>query len=580
LPVARRQSPVARLLFLFFLTACGGGATPDASVDASAPDANRDDAQPADARPLVEAVDPGPPEFPPTIGTLSVSVRTGAGVNDGSNANRMSVCLNATRCFPLDIAEVNDFRRGETDAYAFEGVALARSAVDRVELRSQNGTDAWRPTCLQLAFDGEPVYCETNLPGLFGAGAGENQSWTDPNGLHLACNTCWPAPLTHGPMLGAVEEDRARVWLRTDATRRVALRLSDGGASVPVAWAYPTAARDFTAVLEAGGLSPGRAYAYQIEVDGVAALPAALPLVTSPRAGARGAWSFAFGSCTKHDAQPIFSVIGAGEPDAFLFVGDNHYGNTSDLGALRWHYRWALARPQRAALLARTPTIAVWDDHDYTGNNADGTAAGKRVARRAFSEFWAHRSYGSPSGEGIYHRWDRGDVSFFLLDDRTWRGLDGMLGAEQTEWLLDELEASDAVFKVVASGSQWTREGSDDSWAAFPLARDALFAGLRARGIEGVVLLSGDVHRAELRLILQGTDGGYDLPELTSSPLANDPSPCGADSELLGCFDDDNFFIRVDVDTTKADPTLRAAIVDETGRERMAREFRRSDLEL
>jgi alkaline phosphatase D len=369
-----------------------------------------------------------------------------------------------------------------------------------------------------------------------------------------------------------------RIWVRTDAIRRVALRLSETetGPSLPVAWAYPEARRDFTAVLEAGGLAAARRYWYQLEIDGAPALAAPLPVTTSPPPGAAGAWSFAFGSCTKHDAQPIFGRVAA---DAFLFIGDNHYGNTSDLGALRWHYRWALARPVRAALAARTPTLAVWDDHDYTGNNTDGTAAGKAVARRAFTEFWAHRSYGNAAGEGIHHRWDRGDVSFFLLDDRTWRKLDGMLGAEQTAWLLDELAASDAVFKIVANGSQWTREGSDDSWAAFPLARDALFAGLRERRVEGVVLLSGDVHRAELRLILLRADGGYDLPELTSSPLANDPSPCEADSELRACFDDDSFFIRVEVDTTLPDPLLAASIVDAGGRERTRWEIRRSALE-
>ena len=300
---------------------------------------------------------------------------------------------------------------------------------------------------------------------------------------------------------------------------------------------------------------------------------------TAPEVGAASRWRLAFGSCSKDDDQPIFGVVSALSPDVYLFIGDNHYGNTDDLSALRQYYRWAHERPLRSHLMTETSVLATWDDHDFTGNNTDGTEPGRDVALRVFAEYWANPSYGTTDTAGVFSVVQRGDVDLFLLDDRYWRGLDdSILGDAQEAWLLDGLVASTATFKLLASGSQFTQDGSSDSWAAHPEAWDRVLDAIVTHGVEGVVLLSGDVHRSEFRL-LPGGDGGYDLPELTSSPSAtwNSPCPWGED-ELQACHDDGNFTLTVDVDTTAADPTLDAAIIDESGTVRDAWQIRRSEL--
>jgi len=538
---------------------------------------------------LVVVSDPGPPVFPATAGTVSLSVRTGNGANDGTDANEIDVCLRADRCYRLNVADVNDFRIGEMDVYHFYDQSLPRGSIDRVEIRSTNGTDMWRPSCLAIQLDGEPVYCADGLTARFGNGGGsEVESFTDPLGLHLDCASCYPNKLTHGPMIGAVEDDTIRVLVRTDATRRVALRMTDDPtadlASAPtVSWLYPSPVRDYTGVLVAEGATPGRGYRYAVEVDGQLGPPRAV--VAAPADGQQTRFTFAFGSCTRLDDQPLFDVIGGRTPDLFLFLGDNHYGNTPDLGGLRWHYRWALERPERATLLAITPTIATWDDHDFVGNNTTGAEPGKDVALRVFGEYWANPSVGSAATPGVFTVYRRGDVEFYLLDDRYWRGLENdVLGSAQTAWLLSELESSTATFKLLASGSQWSANGSTDSWAAFLPARNALFDALVARHIEGVVLLSGDIHRAELRLIPRAAAGGYDLPELTSSPLANTNFACEPDMstelDLISCFDQGNSFILVDADTTLADPLLDIEIIDQSGTTKATWALRASDLQL
>jgi alkaline phosphatase D len=377
-------------------------------------------------------------------------------------------------------------------------------------------------------------------------------------------------------MIGAVTESSARVWVRSDATRKLALRLAGSGdpSAAPVAQIrYPRADDDFATVFDLEGLMPGHAYGFSIDVDGVPSEKAKGSFVTPKLAVNHEPMRVAFGSCALGWAQPIFGAISAEKPDVFLFIGDNHYGNTSDLDSLRWFYRRSLEIPERAATVAGASTLAVWDDHDYVGNNTIGSSPGKETALRAFKEYWANLSYGTQATPGIFSTYRRGDVEFFLLDDRYYRSAESnaqgtMLGALQTAWLQAALKASTATFKLLATGSMWSAH-SGETWADFPATRTAFFNFIRDEKIGGVVLLAGDVHRAELRKIHRTAAGAYDLPEIVSSPLAHGGGACPAssepDSHTVVCLDAGNYFATLDIDTAAVDPTLTARIRDEAG---------------
>jgi alkaline phosphatase D len=528
---------------------------------------------------LTPARDPGPPAPAAVIQSVSITARTGSGTNDGTD-EAVRLCLTATRCFDLFQDGLNDLESGAIDVFHFDRAALPRSTIDRVELRMAPGTgavDDWRARCVSVALDGVESYCVDPVPVQLGDEVGSVLTWRDPAGLHLGCRGCWDSALTHGPLLGGLEPNRARILVRTDSTRAVSVRLSGSSstASPPaIAWARPEAGRDFTAVIDLAGLSPSTRYVYSVAVDGVVeTLPQSF--VTPPPRGTRGRLSFSFGSCTRPGfEETIFSHLSALRPDLFLFVGDNHYANSDLLQVLRFNYRWALSEPPRAAFVRAVPILAVWDDHDFVGNNTFGNVPGKGVARRAFSEYWANPGYGR-GGAGIYFRHTQGDVDFFMLDDRFERDpIDGpvvfgdpdgrrsMLGADQTRWLLSELSTSTATFKLLVTGSQWTAFGSTDSWASYVPARDAIFDAIRDLGVEGVVLLSGDVHRAEFRRISRAAAMAYDLPELTSSPLANSNFACPAEAEIIACHDAAFYAIHVEIDTTLPNPTLSAVMYE------------------
>jgi alkaline phosphatase D len=134
----------------------------------------------------------------------------------------------------------------------------------------------------------------------------------------------------------------------------------------------------------------------------------------------------------------------------------------------------------------------------------------------------------------VFFSYEYGGVDFFFLDVRYHRDPNAeedndhktMLGTEQKSWLKTELAQSNAPFKILVSGSGWSeaKGPGDDSWSAFMHERNELFDFIRDEKISGVVLVSGDTHVAELNAIPWSEHGGYDLYDLTSSPLAQDAS--------------------------------------------------------
>ncbi len=508
-------------------------------------DGARDEGVPGDG---AGCADPPAPEAPARPGTISVTVQTDGGFLDGT-LEPASVCV-GTQCRTLDIPDWLDRLPGATETYHLDGWNL--DAVDSFALRTGSGRDGWNLACVQVAVDGRPVYCGDALPVTVGSGRGETASWSP--SLSVDCRGCGPSPLTHGPLLGAVTPHAARLRIRTDAMRRVRLRVD--GAHVATAWPRP--ADDFAHVFVVEGLSPATRYTYELEADDVIEGPFSFTTPSEDPAPLR----LAFGSCTLFDDEEAFTAIRAWAPDVFVFAGDSHYGETDSRDAHRAHYRAAQARPARAALFREAVTLATWDDHDFTGNNDAGDEAAKAEVLEAFTEAWANASYGLPDVPGVFGTWEGDGVQIVLLDDRYWRGVDGsILGSAQEDWLLATVAASPAVFHLVVSGSQWTREGADDSWADWPLAQDRVLDALS--GIPGVVLLDGDVHRAEFRAV---PALGYTLPALTSSPLSNIGGGCPeGDSDLLACHTGANYFMGLEIDPTADDPVLVAQILEVGG---------------
>ena len=380
------------------------------------------------------------------------------------------------------------------------------------------------------------------------------------------------AGLVAGPMAGFGARDKVTIWLMSDTDARVTLDYWPADDPGRIARSRPVGAaaasgRAVHTVL--GGLRPGTRYQYRVRLDGQAALPddPALSFVTQSGDGkAARNFSLATGSCAYLSDPPddgsgvgarafrIFETVAARKPDLMLWLGDTHYFRDEDFEAdapARMNARWLATRrhPQLQRLLQTGQHYAIWDDHDYGPNDSDRSFALKSTSLELFRRYWANGSYGLADAPGIFSKVTHEDVDIFLLDDRYYRDDDSapdtpgktMLGAAQLDWLKRELRQSRATFKLIANGSRMLSERpgggrrGGEGWHNHAEERRAFLDWLAAQRIDGVVLLSGDIHYTHLTE--RKRPGHYPLLELTCSPLTSRihprPNPIGALSDTL-----------------------------------------------
>lgn len=192
------------------------------------------------------------------------------------------------------------------------------------------------------------------------------------------------------------------------------------------------------------------------------------------------------------------------DPIAFIHVGDLHYRdlNTTDVNEYRTAYRDVLSNPRLSHLVRTVPTAYVWDDHDYSDNNSDGTYVGKAVAQQAYREHVPHWTL--PSATEIYQTFVIGRVRFILLDPRSGRDPNSdpddanktRLGATQKTWLKDTLLAATEPVIVLGVGSWWGETtGFDDGWEGFSTERQELAEWFVDNDVlSRLFMLGGDIH--------------------------------------------------------------------------------------
>lgn len=314
-----------------------------------------------------------------------------------------------------------------------------------------------------------------------------------------------------------------------------------------------------------------------------------------------------FGSCIKQDKpQPIWEAIIRNRPELFILLGDNIYGDTSDMAILREKYGMLQAQPGFAKLRQTCPVIATWDDHDYGQDDSGAEYAMRRESQQVFLDFLeAGADDVRRKREGIY--WSRvygpegKRIQVILLDTRYFRsplktgfavrepgeGYRGryvpnadaeatILGEAQWKWLEEQLRVA-AELRVIGSSFQvLSNQHGWEMWENFPRERQRLLTLIRTTAAEGVVLISGDRHLAEMAAVERtSSEGpGYPLYEVTSSSL-NQPSGNFTKAGVRfaneinpyrrGLTFFDTNYGNILVDWSQPDPVIRLQICDEQG---------------
>ena len=302
----------------------------------------------------------------------------------------------------------------------------------------------------------------------------------------------------------------------------------------------------FVAKVIADKLEPGKTYNYQLYInDSLVNRSYPLEFQSQPiwkwRHDAPD-YSFAIGSCAyinepKYDRPEtpygsnyqIFESIYKTNPDFMVWLGDNLYLREADWNSktgIYNRYSHTRATKEMQAMLGSIHHFGIWDDHDYGPNNSDRSYHLKKLTLQAFKDFFPSPNYIFDEGITSYVQWI--DSDFFLLDNRFWRTPNKrtdiereILGERQLEWLIDALVNSYAPFKFVVMGGQFlnpSEHGESYSKIA-PKEKQKLIDAIQELKIDGVIFLTGDIHRTELTKM--ELPNGYPLYDLTISPLTS-----------------------------------------------------------
>ncbi|MDX1932209.1 MAG: alkaline phosphatase D family protein [Capsulimonadales bacterium] len=403
------------------------------------------------------------------------------------------------------------------------------------------------------------------------------------SGLLLAATSAVPLPsiaqggrpvLTHGIQSGDITETSAILWSRSDRPARMVVEVAateqfrDARRLLgPVALENT----DFTAKLRVTDLPAGQEVFYRVSFVGLDSDRATsepqigrLRTAPAPNGKPNRAVSFVWTGDTAGQGWGIneewggmrgYETMLRNRPDFLINSGDCVYSDgvipaevkladgtlwknrtteakskvAETLEEFRGNFRYNLLDTHYRKMMAETPMLVQWDDHETTNNwypeeiLEDSRYTVKSVpllsarANQAFREYMPIREFDDEPGR-VYRKISYGPLlDIFVIDMRTYRGNNtanrqerpgpdtAFLGAAQMAWLKRELESSRATWKVFAAdmpiglivpdGNAMEAIANGDGP---PLGREFEIADLlrflKQRDIRNTLWLTADVH--------------------------------------------------------------------------------------
>ncbi|MGV9802936.1 alkaline phosphatase D family protein [Mycobacterium sp. NPDC003449] len=381
--------------------------------------------------------------------------------------------------------------------------------------------------------------------------------------------------LTHGVASGDPRTDGALVWARSDSPARMIVETAatesfDNPARVEGPRLSPNS--DGAGRIRITGLEPGQTVHYRVTLEGedgatsepvagvfktVAAQPRDIRFVWSGDVVGQG-WGI-----NRDGGMSIFGAMADRNPDFFVHSGDAIYADgpvpetqkqldggvyanitapakdhvAQTLDDFRGNYAYNLTDEHYRRFSATVPQVIQWDDHEVVNNWFPGESlAGQN--RKGYTETDADKLAGfayqawrewqpvdpAEAVDGrLYRKMSYGPLlDVFVLDMRSYKNPnprawephddDGILGREQTQWLIDGLKESTAVWKVVANDLPISivvpdaASSPDDGPKSMeavaqgengrPLGREIAFSRILSdtKQVPNVVYLTADVH--------------------------------------------------------------------------------------
>lgn len=328
----------------------------------------------------------------------------------------------------------------------------------------------------------------------------------------------------------------------------------------------------------------------------------------------------AFGSCGHQDKpQPILNTVVNQDPDLFVYLGDNIYGDTKDMKVLQAKYDTLGSKPEFQNLRAEIPVLSIWDDHDFGWNDAGKEYEFKAESKEIFMDFWkVPEDSDRRKHPGIYgsHRWEQTvaddnrdstqssrTLQIILLDTRTFRdplklnpkpivegsGLKNayqpdadpnktLLGEAQWAWL-ESVLSEPADLRIICSSIQFGHEYNGwESWTNLPAEQERMAEVIRKTKANGVLFISGDVHWGEISK--RPFTDLYPIYDVTASGLTEEWYNVEPNRLRVGQAYRDNHFGMLEIDWEQKDPKIVMMIVNTDGKECVRHEVLLSELQL
>ena len=258
--------------------------------------------------------------------------------------------------------------------------------------------------------------------------------------------------------------------------------------------------------------------------------------------------TIAFGSCDNQYIQPkLWKEVNVVKPQLWIWGGDIVYGDTYNMDTLRHKYAVQKNQPGYKELVTYAAVTGVYDDHDYGLNDGGKEYERRRESRDILLDFlnipaddatrkreggYSSRVYG-PKGKQI--KVINLDTRYFrdALERENYTNAAGItesrykriagrdiLGEEQWQWLEKEIRSKAAITIINSSIQLIASDHRFEKWANFPTAQQRFYDLVAASGQQGVFVISGDRHIAELSA-LQIPGMQYPLYDITSSGLTH-----------------------------------------------------------
>ncbi len=261
----------------------------------------------------------------------------------------------------------------------------------------------------------------------------------------------------------------------------------------------------------------------------------------------RALTTIVFGSCADQDKPcPIWGSIVKAQPDLLVLLGDTMYADLDkskkvDPARIRETYGKLDGDASFAKLKSTVPIMATWDDHDFGKNDGDTRLPFKDESQQIFLDFFGvPKDSPRRSRKGVYDAKVFGPegkrVQVIMLDGRYHRSpiqtkfnprlrvsesqpntdpTATFLGDEQWKWLEEQLKVP-AEVRLIGSGIQvLSEEHPFEKWSLIPHERERLYKLLKDTKANGVIILSGDRHLAELSVSRDAIS--YPLYDITAS---------------------------------------------------------------